>query len=459
MVQNRPKDIAKRTFQMASIAPTSGGQYVYPFMRRDIHSLRKTLTGPSRYHFVSEFSPKSSQKPFSYTTGWFALLGWQTSLVGTAYAAAQQFEAMVASSDSTYTPQGWHGCLFTIGLTMAAIFFNTVIFRQLPLMQGVVVVFHILGFLAVVIVLWVMGPRGGQETVTTFSSNGWPSTGLSCLVGILSPIITLIGADSQCHLSEELYDAAWVLPRAMVATATANYIMGFLMVLSIMFTIGPDTDAVLNTPLGQPWVQIVYNATGSYAATMTFSCLVGLLFTCCLINNVTTASRQLWRVVQLLMLLYNKLISRRSFARDGGIPFSGFFARVQPGLDVPVNAMIFTLGITIVLSLFIIGTPESPAFAILTSLSLTGLISSYLLAVICVFWKRCRGEEFPPGRFNLGRFGFVCNAIAISFLVIAFIFMFFPTAPNPGAEGMNWSVVIYAVSIALPLVSGDRANQ
>lgn len=67
--------------------------------------------------------------------------------------------------------------------------------------------------------------------MTTFKSNGWSSNGLSCLVGILSPIITLIGADSQCHLSEELYNAAYVLPRAMVATATANYIMGFMMVL------------------------------------------------------------------------------------------------------------------------------------------------------------------------------------------------------------------------------------
>lgn len=394
--------------EMASIAPTSGGQY----------------------HWVSEFSPIRHQKVFSYTTGWFALLGWQTSLVGTAYAAAQQFEAMVALNDSTYVPQGWHGCLFTIGLTIAAIFFNTILFRKLPLIEGIIIVFHIFGFLAIVVVLWIMGPRGGPETVTTFSDNGWSSAGLSCLVGILSPIITLIGADSQCHLSEELYNAAWTLPRAMVATATANYVMGFVMVLTIMFTIGSDVNAVLETPLGVPWVQIVYNATNSYGAAMTFACLVGLLFTCCLINNVTTASRQLW-----------------SFARDGGIPFCRFFAKVQPGWDVPVNAMIFTLGITIVLSLFIIGSPV--AFSILTSLSLTGLISSYLLAVTCVFAKRLRGEPFPPGRFNLGKYGFVCNTIAMIFLTIAFVFMFFPTAPHPGPKGMNWSIVIYIAVVLL----------
>lgn len=131
----------------------------------------------------------------------------------------------------------------------------------------------------------------------------------------------------------------------------------------------------------------------------------------------------------------------RSFARGGGIPFASFFAKVHAGWDVPVNAMIFTLGITVVLSLFIIGTPKSPAFAILTSLSLTGLISSYLLAVICVFWKRLRGEHFPPGRFNLGRFGLFCNTVAMAFLAIASTFMFFPTAPDPGAKGMNWSIV------------------
>lgn len=163
-----------------------------------------------------------------------------------------------------------------------------------------------------------------------------------------------------------------------------------------MFTIG-DINSVLNTPLGVPWVQVLYNATNSYAATMVLTCVTGLLLTCCLINNVTTASRQLW-----------------SFARDGGVPFSSFFARVSSGWDVPVNAMAFTLAITVVLSLFIVGSPV--AFQVLTSLSLTGLISSYLLAVGCVLWKRIRGEKFPPGRFNLKKFGFVCNGLAVGFL-------------------------------------------
>jgi len=107
----------------------------------------------------------------------------------------------------------------------------------------------------------------------------------------------------------------------------------------------------------------------------------------------------------------------------------------------------FTFFITVVLSLFIIGSPV--AFSILTSLSLTGLISSYLMVVVCVLWKRFRGEQFPPGKFNLGKFGFVCNILAVCFLSLSWVFMFFPTAPNPPAASMNWSVVIYSFVVVL----------
>lgn len=101
---------------------------------------------------MSEFSPKKHQKIFSYVTGWFALLGWQTSLVGTAYAAGQHFEAMIALSHPDYVIKGWQGCLFTIGLTTISIVFNTILYRNLPLMEGIIIVVHIFGFLAVVVV-------------------------------------------------------------------------------------------------------------------------------------------------------------------------------------------------------------------------------------------------------------------------------------------------------------------
>ena len=43
----------------------------------------------------------------------------------------------------------------------------------------------------------------------------------------------------------------------------------------------------------------------------------------------------------------------------------------------------------------------------------------------------------------------MANGIAVCFLSIAWVFMFFPTAPNPGAAGMNWSIVIYGFVVIL----------
>jgi hypothetical protein len=47
-----------------------------------------------------------------------------------------------------------------------------------------------------------MAPRSDSSVLTTFSSNGWSSAGVACLVGISAPIGDLIGADSSVHLSE-----------------------------------------------------------------------------------------------------------------------------------------------------------------------------------------------------------------------------------------------------------------
>jgi choline transport protein len=50
----------------------------------------------------------------------------------------------------------------------------------------------------------------------------------------------LIGADAAVHLAEELKDAAYVLPRAMVSSALINYVAIFTMVVSFVSAIDAD---------------------------------------------------------------------------------------------------------------------------------------------------------------------------------------------------------------------------
>ena len=77
----------------------------------------------------------------------------------------------------------------------------------------------------------VTAPKASASSVfTEFESNGWSSTGLACLIGVNAPVAYLAGADSTVHLSEELRNSAWTLPRSMVITAISNYVTSFVVV-------------------------------------------------------------------------------------------------------------------------------------------------------------------------------------------------------------------------------------
>ena len=159
-----------------------------------------------------------------------------------------------------------------------------------------------------------MAPKASASSVfTEFETNGWSTVGLACLVGLNGPVPYLSGADSSVHLSEELKNAAWALPRSMVATAVSNYITAFLIVgtfvqppllihrhlpiivslVTLMFCIG-NVESVLESPTGQPYIAVVLNATESVAAAKVLTVVILILVVTCSINGVTTTSRQLW---------------------------------------------------------------------------------------------------------------------------------------------------------------------
>lgn len=242
------------------------------------------------------------------------VVGWQAAMATTALATTSQLQGLIALNVPSYTVQGWHSTLFSIAITTFAIIWNTVFVRKLPVIEGLGLILHVFGFFAFVVVLWVMGPRSDTKAVwTDFQDNsGWGSVGLATLVGVLGPTVTLIGSDSSCHLSEELRDAAWVLPRAMVATALVNYSLGFVMTVTIMSTLGDDVAAILGTRLSQPWIQVLLNATESQTGTSVMTAVLCVLLLFCAVNQITTSSRQLF-----------------AFARDKGLPFSSFLAHVR----------------------------------------------------------------------------------------------------------------------------------
>lgn len=113
--------------------------------------------------------------------------------------------------------------------------FNIYLSHKLALAEGIVLVLHVFGFFAFLIIFWTMADLGTAKTVFTSFSNGggWSSQGVSCLVGLLTPIWCFIGPDAGAHMSEETKDAGRILPRAMIWATFVNGILSCLMMITL----------------------------------------------------------------------------------------------------------------------------------------------------------------------------------------------------------------------------------
>ena len=78
-----------------------------------------------------------------------------------------------------------------------------------------------------------------------------------------------------------------------------------------IFCLG-DQEEVLSNPLQTPFLIVFNNSTKSKGAAVALTVPIIICFMSALINEVATASRQLW-----------------SFARDGGFPFAAYLDNVR----------------------------------------------------------------------------------------------------------------------------------
>ena len=323
-------------------------------------------------------------------------------------------------------PHRWHGTLLTFAVASFSVFFNTFLVKKLPLVEGIVLIVHIFGFFAVLITLWVLGDRGNaSEVFTTFNDYGnWGNDGLSALVGILAVMIPLLGADGAVHMSEELRDASSVLPKAMILTTVLNGAMAWIIIITFCMVLG-NLDDVIATPTFQPYIQVFYNTTQSHAGATVLSALVIIMAMFCNLSITATASRQLF-----------------AFARDQGVPFARWFAYIPPGWDVPMNSIIVSFVVSCLLAIINIGS--TIALNNITSISLSAILSSYIVSIGLVLWRRLTNRPLLPAKFTLSKpVGILLNGFSIAFLAIVFVFSFFPGTLDPTVAEMNWCILIY----------------
>lgn len=228
-------------------------------------------------------------------------------------------------------------------------------------------------------------------------------------------------------------------------TVLINGTLGFIMLVTFCFCLG-DVQTILSDARVMPFVQTFLIATKSHAGTSVMTTILIMLTTCGCITNVATASRQMF-----------------AFARDQGLPFSKFLSHVSeaqtkhkllnsdtmlqiyPGWDIPLNAVVVSLCVTILLSLINIGS--NTALNAIISLGVGALISSYIISISCVIIKRYNGEKLPHARWSLGRWGGPINIVSVLYLSLMFMLSFFPSAAKVKPETMNWGSLMYGFTV------------
>ncbi|KAI4284190.1 MAG: hypothetical protein L6R38_001606 [Xanthoria sp. 2 TBL-2021] len=199
------------------------------------------------------------------------------------------------------------------------------------------------------------------------------------------------------------------------------------MIITLCFCIG-DIDGVLNSSTSIPIIQVLYNSTGSYTATVVMTTVLIVLCMVGTITAIAATSRQMW-----------------AFACDKGLPFSSYieYAKFQfrPGVDIPPNAILTTLLVSLLITCLNFGS--NVALDAIISLSNAALIFSYMASIGCISLKRFRNEPLRPRRWSLGKWGAPINDAAMCFLAVGFVMNFFPITPMPAPVDMNWAIVIF----------------
>ena len=130
------------------------------------------------------------------------MIGWQAGLVSVGFYIGTIIQGLIVLNNPTYVFERLHGTLLVWAVTAFCIIFNTFLTKKLPAIEGVVLAVHMLGLFAVILPLWILSPRAtANEALFTFTNGGgWPSTGLSAMIGLLTPETSLIGFDCAVHM-------------------------------------------------------------------------------------------------------------------------------------------------------------------------------------------------------------------------------------------------------------------
>jgi amino acid transporter len=253
------------------------------------------------------------------------------------------------------------------------------------------------------------------------NNTGWSSAPYVFLLGLLMAQYTLTGYDASAHMTEETRGAATAGPRGIVNSILVSLVAGWVLLIGLTFAI-QDYGHAVGSDTGVPPAQIFIDAAGTKTGEFLLLVAIGAQLFCGM-ASVTANSRMIY-----------------AFARDGAIPGSRFWHRINKRTRTPTNSVWFaTVGA------FLLAVPylwSSTAYAAVTSIATVGLYVAY---VIPVFLRVLKGRDFERGPWHLGRWGRPVGIVATAWVVLIFVLFMLPQVSPVSTTTFNYTPVAFLV--------------
>ncbi|KAI5960653.1 HNM1 [Candida pseudojiufengensis] len=395
--------------EMASLAPSAGGQYTWA-----------RILAPKRY---ANF--------WAYITG---SISWGGSIFTTAsmcLAVSLQLLGFWNLSHPNHVTQKWE--IFIIYNIMNWFLFLFNIYHKfLPLVGNSIFTISISSYCIILITVLVCSRGNYQDAHFVFveftNGTGWPSKGIAFIVGLINPAWSFSCLDSVTHLSEETAQPERDIPKAVMSTVVIGFVTAFTYSIAMFYCI-TDLDLVINSTTGMPILDIYYQALNNKVGAICLGSLVFLTASGCTIASQTWQARLCW-----------------SFARDNGLPMSKYLSIIDPKTGSPLYAHIFSTVIVSVVSVLVF---SDAAFQATALACVSFLLIAYSIPTIFLLMRK---RQVRPGPFWLGKFGYFCNIVLLCWTVFALVFFSFPAYYPVTAEGMNYFCVVLFVYVICMLV-------
>ncbi|OBT54375.1 hypothetical protein VE04_04560 [Pseudogymnoascus sp. 24MN13] len=412
--------------ELASMAPTSGGQY----------------------HWAAMLAPPKHMKFISFITGWFTVLGWQCAFAAVAFLTGSMIQGAIILGNDLYHAMPWHSMLICWASLSFALIINLVGGKILPRAGVVLLVVHIVGFFGVLIPLVYMAEHNTKEQVflSFHNGGGFKTQGLSWFVGMTTCAFAFGGGDAAVHMAEEIANASKVIPQTLMLSIGINGCLGFGILIATMFCTGPDLGGKLGEITGYPYMGIFLEATNSVSGSLAMSAIILVVYIGALMGLLAAASRQLW-----------------SFSRDRGVPGWRLWSRISTSRQLPVPALIVSVTIAWLLAIIRIGS--NVAMENIVSMAVSAIYLSYLMVSVLLLVRRVRGDislyndsedeiiNVPGAKLVWGPFrcpgilGTIINGYAIIYITIIIFFSFWPSTIDPTIATVNWSILAIGSAI------------